>query len=95
MSEPTSRRSFLKSGGLGAAILGFGTVAKATDRPKIQGFEEEVNERKTKKGCVNVENGIKLAEHLGHASHNGGEKTSRGWWLVFSGENWSMILINY
>lgn len=48
MNEPTSRRSFLKRGGLGAAILGFGAVARATDKPKIQGFEE-VNEKKTKK----------------------------------------------
>ena len=45
MSEPTSRRSFLKSAGSGAAILGLGAAAKAADRPKIQGFEEEANER--------------------------------------------------
>ena len=49
MSEPISRRSFLRSAGLGAAILRLGTPAKATDQPKIQGFEEEVNERTTKK----------------------------------------------
>jgi predicted dehydrogenase len=48
MSEPTSRRSFLKSAGSGAAILGLGAAAKAADQPKIQGFEEEVNERTVK-----------------------------------------------
>lgn len=49
MSEPTSRRSFLRSAGLGAAALGLGAAAKATDQPKIQRFEEEVNERMPKK----------------------------------------------
>jgi predicted dehydrogenase len=48
MSEPTSRRSFLKNAGSGAAILGLGAAAKAADQPKIQGFEEEVNERTVK-----------------------------------------------
>ena len=49
MSELTSRRSFLRSAGLGAAALGLGAAAKATDQPKIQRFEEEVNERMPKK----------------------------------------------
>lgn len=49
MSEPTSRRSFLRRVGLGAAALGLRTVAKATDQPRIQGFEEEATERTTKK----------------------------------------------
>jgi len=48
MSEPTSRRSFLKSAGSGAAILGLGAAAKAADQPKIQGFKEEVNQRTAK-----------------------------------------------
>jgi len=39
MHEPTSRRSFLKSAGLGAAGLGVLSVANAQP-PKIQGFEE-------------------------------------------------------
>lgn len=49
MSELTSRRSFLRSAGLGAAALGLGAAAKATDQPKIQRFEEEVNEGMPKK----------------------------------------------
>ena len=48
MSESTSRRSFLKSAGSGAAILGLGAAVEAADQPKIQGFEEEVNERTAK-----------------------------------------------
>ena len=40
MHEPTSRRSFLKSAGLGAASLGALSAANAQP-PKIQGFEEE------------------------------------------------------
>jgi len=48
MSEPTSRRSFLKIAGSGAAILGLGAAAKAADQPKIQGFKEEVNQRTAK-----------------------------------------------
>ena len=48
MSESTSRRSFLKSAGSRAAILGLGAAVEAADQPKIQGFEEEVNERTAK-----------------------------------------------
>lgn len=40
MHKPTSRRSFLKSAGLGAAGLGALSAANAQP-PKIQGFEEE------------------------------------------------------
>jgi len=40
MHEPTSRRSFLKRAGLGAASLGALSAANAQP-PKIQGFEEE------------------------------------------------------
>jgi len=29
------------------------------------------------KDCGKLENGVKFVEHLGHASHNGGEKASR------------------
>jgi len=39
MPEPTSRRSFLKISGLGAASLGVASLAQG-DQPKIQGFEE-------------------------------------------------------
>jgi predicted dehydrogenase len=49
MSKPMSRRSFLRHAGLGTAVLGLGTAAKAIDQPKIQGFEEEATERTTKK----------------------------------------------
>lgn len=49
MSKHISRRSFLKHAGLGTAVLGLRTAAKATDQPKIQGFEEEATERTTKK----------------------------------------------
>jgi predicted dehydrogenase len=41
MYEPTSRRSFLKRAALGAAALGAASAARAAERPKIQGFEEE------------------------------------------------------
>ncbi len=40
MHAPTSRRSFIKNAGLGAAALGM-TSAASADPPKIQGFEEE------------------------------------------------------
>ena len=40
MPKTTSRRSFLQSAAFGATALGTASVAKATDRPKIQGFEE-------------------------------------------------------
>ena len=46
MSEPTSRRSFLKSAGLGAAALGLTSTARA-EEPKIQGFEQEKAGAKT------------------------------------------------
>ncbi|GMQ80514.1 MAG: Gfo/Idh/MocA family oxidoreductase [Planctomycetia bacterium] len=46
MSEPTSRRSFLKSAGLGAAALGLTSTARA-EEPKIQGFEQEKGGVKT------------------------------------------------
>jgi len=49
MSKPTSRRSFLRRAGLGAAVVGLRTVAKATNQPRIQGFEEEATERTTQK----------------------------------------------
>ena len=48
MHEPTSRRSFLKIAGLGAASLGVASMAK-TDEPKIQGFKEEKADEKTAK----------------------------------------------
>ena len=63
MSEPTSRRSFLKNATLGAAALGAATAAQAAP-PKIQGFEEEkagtraasgwkpVSDRKVRMGIV-------------------------------------------
>ena len=63
MHEPTSRRSFLRSAGLGAASLGALSVANAQP-PKIQGFEEEkadpkkaggsqpVSDRKVRMGIV-------------------------------------------
>lgn len=47
MHEPSSRRSFLKSAALGAATLGAASMARAADRPKIQGFEEEKAKPKT------------------------------------------------
>ena len=40
MYEPTSRRSFLKTAGLGAAALGWAASSRAAE-PKIQGFEQE------------------------------------------------------
>ncbi|NQT39114.1 MAG: Gfo/Idh/MocA family oxidoreductase [Planctomycetes bacterium] len=46
MPEPTSRRSFLKIAGLGAAGLAVASAGKA-DEPKIQGFEEEKADQKT------------------------------------------------
>jgi hypothetical protein len=45
MQEPTSRRSFLKTAGLGAAALGVASAAEAGE-PKIQGFEEEKADEK-------------------------------------------------
>jgi hypothetical protein len=45
MPEPTSRRSFLKIAGLGAAGLGVSSAGKA-DEPKIQGFKEEKADEK-------------------------------------------------
>jgi predicted dehydrogenase len=63
MSEPTSRRSFLKNATLGAAALGVATTTQAAP-PKIQGFEEEkagteaaggwqpVSDRKVRMGIV-------------------------------------------
>ena len=63
MSEPTSRRSFLKTAALGAAALGAATTAQAAP-PKIQGFDEEkagtaaasgwkpVSDRKVRMGIV-------------------------------------------
>ena len=45
MSQPTSRRSFLRTAGLGAAALGVGSAAGA-EKPKIQGFEEEKTDPK-------------------------------------------------
>lgn len=63
MHEPTSRRSFLKNAGLGAAALGVASAARA-GQPKIQGFEEEkadpkaaekwkpVSDRKIRMGIV-------------------------------------------
>jgi len=64
MHEPTSRRSFLKNAGIGAAALGFAAGAKADEKPPIQGFEEEkagekkasqwepVSDRKIRMGIV-------------------------------------------
>ena len=64
MHEPASRRSFLKSAAFGAAALGAASAARAADRPKIQGFEEEkadpraskkwkpVSDRKIRMGIV-------------------------------------------
>ena len=63
MHEPTSRRSFLRNAALGAAALGTASMAKAVDKPKIQGFEEEkaaatskkwkpVSDRKIRMGIV-------------------------------------------
>jgi predicted dehydrogenase len=49
MSEASSRRSFLKHAGLGAAALGFGAAAKAAEQPKIQGFEEAAKAKTAKK----------------------------------------------
>jgi len=40
MAKPTSRRSFLKTAGLGAAALGWAASANAGE-PQIQGFEKE------------------------------------------------------
>jgi len=64
MHDPTSRRSFLRSAGLGAAALGLASAVQAADKPKIQGFEEEkagekpakawkpVSDRKIRMGIV-------------------------------------------
>nr|MCU0980484.1 Gfo/Idh/MocA family oxidoreductase [Pirellulaceae bacterium] len=63
MHEPTSRRSFLKTAGLGAAALGWAASAQAGEA-KIQGFEQEqpgpvpagawqpVSDRKIRMGIV-------------------------------------------
>jgi len=63
MHEPTSRRSFLKTAGLGAAALGVTSAARAAE-PKSQGFEGEkadakaaeawkpVSDRKVRMGIV-------------------------------------------
>ena len=63
MNEPTTRRSFLRSAGLGTAAMGIGSVANAAP-PNIQGFEEEkaasqpanewepVSDRKIRMGIV-------------------------------------------
>ncbi len=63
MYEPTSRRSFLKTAGLGAAALGWAASSRAAE-PKIQGFEQEkpspapaaawqpVSDRKIRMGIV-------------------------------------------
>lgn len=40
MTNPTSRRSFLQTVGLGAAAVGLGSAASAQEKPKIQGFDE-------------------------------------------------------
>jgi len=48
MHEPTSRRSFLKTAGLGAAALGVTSAARAGE-PKIQGFEGEKADAKAAK----------------------------------------------
>ena len=63
MHEPNSRRSFLRNAALGAAALGTISLAKAADKPKIQGFEDEkaaptskkwtpVSDRKIRMGIV-------------------------------------------
>ena len=62
MSNLISRRSLMRSAGLGAAALGLGTAVRAADRPKIQGFEEAntevaqawapVSDRKIRMGIV-------------------------------------------
>ncbi|MHC4402087.1 MAG: Gfo/Idh/MocA family protein [Planctomycetota bacterium] len=49
MHEPTSRRSFLRNAGLGAAALGAVSMTKAGE-PKIQGFEEERTDEKAAAG---------------------------------------------
>jgi GFO/IDH/MocA oxidoreductase family protein len=63
MHDSTSRRTFLKGAGLGAAALGVGQLAQAAEK-KIQGFEEEkggpksagewepVSDRKIRMGIV-------------------------------------------
>jgi len=63
MAKPTSRRSFLKTAGLGAAALGWAASANAGE-PQIQGFEKEksapqpgaawkpVSDRKIRMGIV-------------------------------------------
>lgn len=48
MHEPTSRRSFLKTAGLGAAALGVTSAARAGE-PKIRGFEGEKADAKAAK----------------------------------------------
>jgi len=49
MSKPSSRRSFLRNAGLGAAVLGLGAAARAAEQPQIQGFAEEAKQRTAKK----------------------------------------------
>lgn len=49
MRKPSSRRSFLRNTGLGAAVLGLGAAVKAADQPQIQGFGEEANAKTSKK----------------------------------------------
>ncbi|NLF67920.1 MAG: Gfo/Idh/MocA family oxidoreductase [Candidatus Anammoximicrobium sp.] len=63
MSEPTSRRSFLKTSGFGAAALSWAAAARAAE-PAIQGFEKDqagpapagswkpVSDRKIRMGIV-------------------------------------------
>ena len=64
MNDPTSRRLFLKNAAFGAAALGAASVARADDKPKIQGFEKQkadpnaslkwqpVSDRKIRMGIV-------------------------------------------
>jgi predicted dehydrogenase len=62
MSTLTSRRSFLRDAGMGAAVLGLSTTTQAADAPAIQGFEETdtatakkwkpVSDRKIRMGIV-------------------------------------------
>jgi hypothetical protein len=48
MTESTSRRSFLKSAGVGA-VLGLGAAAQTAEQPKIQGFEDQGTNENTAK----------------------------------------------
>jgi len=50
MSDPTSRRSFLKRAAFGAAALGGASLARAAEAPKIQGFEEAAKDPKASEG---------------------------------------------